>query len=1265
MLITENEIDEWMRGHAQEAQGVVAELVARLTSAAVPNPSERRFPMADSIGQHGSDGYLETNVPFMHLVPEGQSEWEFGAGVNARDKATGDYTAKTGAVPEAKRLQRTFVFVTPMSGRRDWPNTWKPDGIETWIEERKALGQWKDVRVIDGTKLADWIEQFPSVGDWLASRMGRTLGGIQGPERYWAKLRSMGDPPPLVPDVFLENRAKAQDKLKSLLAGESRTLKLETRYSRSSAADFVSSYVASLDEAQRLEAAGRCLIVSKADSWEGLVALQRPHVLVVDFQVDDSEGQASRLFKSATLNRHQVVYADGPGGFPSANNVALPDPKVFELQKALEKSGYTRERARSVSQRCDGNLQALVRCIANLSEMPEWARNDDASNLAIMQLLGQWDENVEGDRAAIEDFGGKEYGEWIREAQKIHGRPDTPLNHHDGKWEIASRYEVWHLLGSRVFEEHLERFRAVAIKVLKEKHPKFELPSKDRYAAAIYGKVSVHSDRFRVGLAQTLAMLGNHSKALSSIRPGRGEVIAVLAVREILEGADWVLWASLDRLLPLLAEAAPNEFLRQVELALGREDKPFSKVFELEGDGITGGNYMSGLVWALETLAWSSDYLIQTLVLLGELAAIDPGGKWANRADSSITDILLPWLPQTCAPVEKRLGAMSTLLKEQPEVGWKALKSLLPGERQHSSGTHRPEWMETIPADLPENVSGKDHWQQINGYSVMAVQAAVNDPQKLSNLVKRIDHLTGPAFNSLLDKLASEPVISWSEDERYPVWKSLLETASRHRTYADAEWAMPADLLEKLDKILGDLAPKRADIRYRRLFTEQLHDLIGDIKNFEEEAKNLELKKRDAVKDIFEQGGLDAVLKFSEDTKAAVRVAAALGSIEAIPLDSAILPMMFGQEGQSKQFAEGYAWGRFAACGWAWVDSLGIEKWSDAEKVSMFIVLPFEKPTWDRVEKILGKDEGMYWKVVPANAFQIRSDHDTAIEKAITNSRGILAVECISKKNHDKLPFNAGQAVRALKSLLESVETPNSFTRHAVEELIKKLQADDTVPVEDMLMIEWGFLPLLNKYNHGSPKKLEEHIAANPAFFCELIATIYRPRNQAEDEGKVSEQKKRLADNAYTLLGEWGVVPGTGPDGTIEEAKLVAWIDAVKKSCAESGHLEVALVHVGHALIHAPADPNGLWIHEAVARVLDAKDSQDIRDGYRTELYNSRGAVIYDGGKGEAALAKRYADKAEKVEAKGFFRLARTLKSLSEGYKEESERQASRDIFED
>lgn len=148
-----------------------------------------------------------------------------------------------------------------------------------------------------------------------------------------------------------------------------------------------------------------------------------------------------------------------------------------------------------------------------------------------------------------------------------------------------------------------------------------------------------------------------------------------------------------------------------------------------------------------------------------------------------------------------------------------------------------------------------------------------------------------------------------------------------------------------------------------------------------------------------------------------------------------------------------------------------------------------------------------------------------------------------------------------------------------------------------------------------------------------------------------------MATNAWRLLHEWKTPPGTQQDGTFSEERFAEWLQRVKEACTESGHLEVALINIGEVLIHSRPDPDGLWIRRAVAAALNDRKADDMRDGYRTATYNSRGAHFVDPtGKPERGLAEQFRSKAEEVENAGFHRFAVTLRDLADGYDREAER---------
>lgn len=281
------------------------------------------------------------------------------------------------------------------------------------------------------------------------------------------------------------------------------------------------------------------------------------------------------------------------------------------------------------------------------------------------------------------------YDEWLKKAREILHYPDSPLSLRNGIWKVVNRAELWSLLGSHILDQDLDKFRSLAVSVLKEPDPAFELPAEERYAASIHGKVLKCSHVLRKGIAEGLAILGSQPESCVNCSQGKAEATSVLVIRELLSNADWVLWGSLNGLLPTLAEAAPGEFLDAAEKAMRLAPCPFDELFSQEGNGITGDNYLTGLLWALEGLAWDEQYLVRVCVALAELASHDPGGQWANRPSNSLATILLPWLPQTLASAEKRRVAVQTILNEWPDIAWDLIIQLLPGQHETSSGSHK------------------------------------------------------------------------------------------------------------------------------------------------------------------------------------------------------------------------------------------------------------------------------------------------------------------------------------------------------------------------------------------------------------------------------------------------------------------------------------------------------------------------------------------------------------------------------------------------
>ncbi len=432
-------------------------------------------------------------------------------------------------------------------------------------------------------------------------------------------------------------------------------------------------------------------------------------------------------------------------------------------------------------------------------EERDWSQYQHVTDLALANLIGTWNENNEADRAIIQQLTGLDYFTWIGRLREILGQPNSPVTLNNGKWSIKRRKELWKSLGGKLFDNHIDTFKQRIVKILKEHDPQFELPIDERYAANIHGKELSNSSFLRNGMTEGLALLGNYPEVLVHCSQNKPQDIAILTVHEILADADWVLWGSLNSLLPILAEAAPDKFLDIVEHALRSKSCPFDELFSQEDAPITGSNYMTGLLWALETLAWDAEHLVRVCVILGKLAICDPGGPWENRPANSLTTILLPWLPQTKASIEDREVAVKMLMKEVPAIAWNLLINLLPNQHQISISTRKPAWRNTISDNKKERVTKEDYWKQVSSYSEIALSMASNDIDKLTELVGILDNLPKPSFDKLLKYLSSEDICGKPEDQRLKLWTKL--TTVMHRNFSNEEWAFDDERVSWIEDV--------------------------------------------------------------------------------------------------------------------------------------------------------------------------------------------------------------------------------------------------------------------------------------------------------------------------------------------------------------------------------------------------------------------------------------------------------------------------------
>ena len=179
-----------------------------------------------------------------------------------------------------------------------------------------------------------------------------------------------------------------------------------------------------------------------------------------------------------------------------------------------------------------------------------------------------------------------------------------------------------------------------------------------------------------------------------------------------------------------------------------------------------------------------------------------------------------------------------------------------------------------------------------------------------------------------------------------------------------------------------------------------------------------------------------------------------------------------------------------------------------------------------------------------------------------------------------------------------------------------------------MAQLEYFFSVLLENSEHGIPN-FEKQITQTPALFVQLVARLYKRSDEGEDppEWRIGnpEEREAAATGAYRLLNQIKKIPGIDKGGKVDLAVLIDWLREARRLFRECGRVENGDYCLGQLLANAPADENGMWPCKAICEVMEEIASSQIKSGFRTGVYNSRGVHSRErGGKQEHELAKKY-----------------------------------------
>lgn len=1257
------DLDKW--ADRSDAKTRLPELIRRLIHATV-DPSDIEhvsFSGGEETHRPGYDG--ETKVRPRRgnaKLPDGVGYWEIGADGGIKAKLDGDYAKRIEKRGDGDFSGVTYIAITP----RDYQKK------NEWMADKNALAEWREVRVYDSDDLEQWLEMAPGVALWLARHVTTPPEGMVDLSTHWENVQARLKRA-LPASVPLVSRTGAVESFKQWLSQSASVLAVQGQ-SPQEVVDVFTAWAASLPEAEQAAIASRAIIVETADAWRELVDSGQRLILIraERLELDDE------LVAEAKRKGHHVLLPVSSIRSKRDEVVRLERMDRYDLEKALREAGLTEQEAYSLAQHSGGSFTVLKRGFSSAAsdKLPDWGKAAAAEELAPLLLAGAWREDCPTDQIAISKIAACSYPDARKVVTRWKSVADAPVRWGEGVWEFISLLDAWSFLSPSLSPDHLDAWEAVACEVLGIDDPRLELPPEERWQANIKGKNLAHSRQLQKGLVRTLVLLATResSDEISDTISLTTRVNRI--VRAILpENSSWQRWASLGSLLPLVAEAAPDVFLEAVESALRGNEPELPKLFAQERSGITGRAEHTGLLWALERLAWSPQLLPRVSLVLAKLAEHDPGGQWANRPDGSLRDIFFSWMPHTAASLDQRLEVLQLILERNAEVGWRLLLALLPHGNEFITNHSTPEWR--FWAERWERgVTRSDYGRTIKELVAKALAIAANTPARWLDFIKHLPSFPHAEFLNALDQLDRLSASCLPIALKQTLWVAVRDLAQQHRFFADAEWALPDEDVLRLETVRDKLQPDDP-VELAIPFFKRGFDRHGSKEMTWEEQERLRAERRtEAVRTILHRYGFDGAIRLvrTVDDPSAVGVAIATATVD--EHQSCILPDLLNSvESAIAEFAAAYAGSRIYSEGRDWAENLPVAEWQAEQAAAFAIRMPFDRQTWDFARR-MGEDvEKRYWQRTWVYGRGLTSEDIERAARALLNvGRPAGAIELLTLTLNEPGSPTPATLFDLLESALASPanDEKRKIDTYEIQMVLEKLQQAEGLDETRLARLEWNLLPILDRHSL-LPATLHKLLAREPTFFIELLTTLFRPRHRGEesemtdDEPEPDEAKRRHAERAWRLLHEWRLVPGTEVDGTVNAQCLREWVISAREKAAAVDRLEVCDITLGELFAKAPGEPDGTWPCIAVRDVLEITDSPEMGRGLSVGIFNKRGAYskgLREGGKQERDLAATYEAHANACQNR-WPRIAAVLLRVAGDYSEEAKREDKRAGVED
>ena len=1208
-MIGINDIRNWPEKNKKECELFFPELIRKLIfESGKGKITSLEINIGDGTAYAGFDGILEIDRPILNF-PKGKYVLEIGTDTNIKSKCNSDYLSSKIKGKDLDHKDTTYVFLTPRLFSKS----------KSWIKSKKREKFWKELIVINASTLESWLSVCPVTSMWLAVDQKLVFGHphLETIETFWRRHFTFNQNKIAKHNFVIGNRTmESETLLESLKVPGINIVKSSSHFE---SLCFAVASISNLENSNRF--CDATILVHSHEILRDSATFNGTLIFICTF-FDIT------WFKIAIQNGHSIIYPTYNIDSISIGNILdIPYLDKSSFTKSLQNVNISYEESHRLASRSFCEVEMLLHLMDMAKIDLLWNDRNSIKLLLPSIILGSWEEDFDGDKAAIEILSGLEYLEFIEKIDKFINTPRSPIIKQGNLYKFKYQFLAWNIIETQHIKLESEVIDVIASEIFLSDNPILAISPKERPYANLNGIRHSYSNSIYENFLHSLIIISLSNVTLDNFTP---KTLIDHIVTKILVSEQPQIWKTNSSYLKLIAEASPDVFVKTIHSKLEQSDTEIYRLFEEETDAFIFPNvYHTDLLRAFEALSWYPEYFEESIFCFAIMASKDPGGTVSNRPINSLFEIFKPWNPQTTVDETNRIKVLKRLNTFAPDIVKKILFSIINYDKSgmlNSTFIYRP-----IP-DKQSPVNFK-----------LSVELAVNQFLEFNDLSETdLELICNSSFNLPSNqrlKLVQLLNVYFTKNKTLNGLHTCLGlNISHHLQFSESDWALPTNELKGLLALYNSQSKNYPNTELMAAFSNRPFFLNkkkqGDLSSFEKLFNNrLQLLKKIYKNNNFQD--FISLISLVEDKYIYGNV---LGKL--LRNVSEINEFLYYCVSNPDFYPaiQGFAARKAYVYSEDWVikkyKELIKKRPQDEQLLNLIIGISPSIKIWNFIDSLEDQLFNTYWHSANASFWNLNSKEiEYGIDNLYKVNRGNAIINiCWMAKSKIATTY----LLRVLLDLGNGrLNLISQINQYEITAIINELYQRDLSHYEDIILdIEFIYFDLLS--GGGSkikyPKHLLRKISTDEKFMMDLITWAFKPDTETNKESLDQlEEIKNRAIIAWKILYNLEENTLINDPDNLDTVSFNGYVRNLRVLGSVHDRLNKVDSYIGKILGLVKIDEN--WPPSFLCEILETVNSEPMLRGFETALYNGSGTKSYWGSGINRNLrkAKRFKEYSDKI----------------------------------